>query len=277
MHKTMKRIAAGLVAITAALSAAAASAPMSAFAAGELILIQSDFNAGMGLPWHTLENAPARQDFDISDGTYNVEILNNDGPESRWDLSLRCKDLVIRKGHTYKVHWEVNSSKEGEMYTMIGNNSGVVEVWHNNSGNDNYNLTWDCVKIAKGDNSFDAEFIAKEDIDNAVWEFQYGGQGMYQPHDCFPNGTVLKFDNLSLIDTTGGYSIDSDNNDWGVVRPESNVRLNQIGYYPQLEKRASYVTDADKPLDFEFSTQFHPKSHHVTPSHVSSLGNLAIS
>ncbi|SEL48079.1 endoglucanase, partial [Ruminococcus albus] len=239
------------MAITAGLSAAAASAPMSVFAEDEQILIQSDFEAGIGLPWYALETEPARQDFDISDGTYNVEILNNDGPESRWDLSLRCKDLVIRKGHTYKVHWEVNSSKEGEMYTMIGNNSGVVEVWHNNSGNDNYNQTWECVKIAKGDNTFDAEFTAKEDIDNAIWEFQYGGQGVYQPHDCFPNGTVLKFDNLSLIDTTGGYSIDSDNNDWGVVRPESNVRLNQIGYYPQLEKRASYVTDADKPLDFE--------------------------
>ncbi|MBO4866593.1 MAG: glycoside hydrolase family 9 protein [Ruminococcus sp.] len=250
MHKTMKRIAAGLVAITAALSAAAASAPMSVFAAGELILIQSDFEAGIGLPWYTWETAPARQDFDISDGTYNVEILNNDGPESRWDLRLSCKNLVIQKGHNYKVHWEVNSSNEGEIYTKISNSSGVTEAWHNNCGDDNYNQTWECVKIAKGDNSFDAEFIAKENIDNAVWEFEYGGKGMYQAVDCFPNGTVLKFDNLSLIDTTGGF-IDDDNNDWGIVRPESNVRLNQIGYYPQLEKRASYVTDADTPLTFE--------------------------
>jgi len=38
MHKTMKRIAAGLVAITGALSAAAASAPMSVFAEDEQIL-----------------------------------------------------------------------------------------------------------------------------------------------------------------------------------------------------------------------------------------------
>ncbi|WP_294483991.1 hypothetical protein, partial [uncultured Ruminococcus sp.] len=86
MHKTMKRIAAGLVAITAGLSAAAASAPMSVFAEDEQILIRSEFEAGIGLPWRTLENAPARQDFDISDGTYNITIHNNDGPESRWDL-----------------------------------------------------------------------------------------------------------------------------------------------------------------------------------------------
>ncbi|SEL41402.1 glycoside hydrolase family 9 protein [Ruminococcus albus] len=252
MHKTMKRIAAGLVAITAGLSAAAASAPMSVFAEDEQILIQSDFEAGMGLPWHTLENAPARQDFDISDGTYNVTIMNNDGPESRWDLQFRCRNLVIHKGHTYKVHWKVNSSNEGELYTRIGNYGGTVEVWHNNCGNDNYNQTWECVKIAKGDNTFDAEFTAEYDLELAEWAFHYGGQGQYQPVDCFPNDTVLKFDDLSLIDTTpGGCITEINNNEWGVVRPESNVRLNQIGYYPQLEKRASYVTDADKPLDFE--------------------------
>ena len=252
MHKTMKRIAAGLVAITASLSAAAASAPMSVFAEDEQILIQSDFEAGMGLPWHTLENAPARQDFDISDGTYNITILNNDGPESRWDLQLRCRNLVIQKGHTYKVHWKVNSSEEGELYTKIANYGGNVEVWHNNCGNDNYNQTWECVKIAKGDNTFDAEFTAKEDIEVAEWVFEYGGQGMYQPVDCFPDGTILKFDDLSLIDTTpGGCISEINNNECGVVRPESNVRLNQIGYYPQLEKKASYVTDASSPLQFE--------------------------
>ena len=252
MHKTMKRIAAGLVAITAGLSAAAASAPMSVFAESEQILIQSDFDEGIGLPWYTTENAPARQDFDISDGTYTVTILNNDGPESRWDLQLGYRNFVIKKGHTYKVHWKVNSSNEGEMYTQIGNYSGTVEAWHNNCGNDDFNQTWDCVQIAKGDNVFDAEFTAKEDIGRAEWVFQYGGNGMFQPVDCFPNGTVLKFDDLTLIDTTsGGCIIDFIPNEWGVVRPESNVRLNQIGYYPQLEKRASYVTDASSPLQFE--------------------------
>ena len=252
MHKTMKRIAAGLVAITAGLSAAAASAPMSVFAEDEQILIQSDFEAGIGLPWHTVETAPARQDFDISDGTYNVTILNNDGPESRWDLQLRHRNLWIKKGHTYKVHWEVNSSNEGEMYTMIGNCSGTVEVWHNNNTDGTFNQCWDCVQIKQGHNEFDATFTAEQDIDVAEWAFHYGGQGQYQPVDCFPNGTVLKFDDLSLIDTTsGGCIIEINNNEWGVVRPESNVRLNQIGYYPQLEKKASYVTDASSPLQFE--------------------------
>ena len=159
---------------------------------------------------------------------------------------------MIQKGHTYKVHWKVNSSNEGELYTRIGNYSGTVEVWHNNCGNDDFYQTWECVKIAKGDNTFDSEFTAENDLELADWAFHYGGQGQYQPVDCFPNGTVLKFDDLSLIDTTsGGCIIDFIPNEWGVVRPESNVRLNQIGYYPQLEKRASYVTDADMPLTFE--------------------------
>lgn len=51
------------------------------------------------------------------------------------------------------------------------------------------------------------------------------------------------------------------------------------GSYPEAEDitQEVFLTLHAKPQDFEFSTQFHPKSHYVTPSHVSSLGNLAIS
>ena len=249
MHKSMRRFASGLLASVVTLSTAASIAPLSAFAGQQLG--QNDFDAGVGLPWHTCETNPAKQTFDISGGTYNVEIVNNDGPESRWDLQLRHRGLHIEQGHTYKVHWEVNASKSGEMYTKIGNYGGTVEVWHNNCSDSDFNSKWSCVKIQQGDNSFDAEFTAKETVEVAEWAFHYGGKGKYQDVDCFENGTVLKFDNLSLIDVTSDQWNWNTENEMGVVRPESNVRLNQIGYYPNLSKKASYVTDASSPLAFE--------------------------
>ena len=249
MHKSMKRFASGLLASVVTLSTAASIAPLSAFAGQQLG--QNDFDAGVGLPWHTCETNPAKQTFDISGGTYNVTIVNNDGPESRWDLQLRHRSLRIEQGHTYKVHWEVNASNAGEMYTKIGNYGGTVEVWHNNCTDSTFDQCWSCVKIAKGDNKFDAEFTAKQSVDVAEWAFHYGGKGKYQDVDCFENGTVLKFDNLSLIDVTSEKNNWKTDNEMGVVRPESNVRLNQLGYYPNLTKKASYVTDASSPLAFE--------------------------
>ena len=245
MQKPMKRFASGLLATVVSLSTAAAIAPMSVFAGQELG--QTDFDAGVGLPWHTCETNPAKQTFDISGGTYNVTIVNNDGPESRWDLQLRHRGLTIKKGQKYTVHWEVDASTSGEIYTKIGNYGGTVEVWHNNNTDGTFNQCWDCVPIKAGHNEFDATFTAEADVDVAEWAFHYGGQGQYQPRDCFPNGTVLKFDNLSLI---GPGAWDTEN-EMGVVRPESNVRLNQLGYYPNLAKKASYVTDASSPLQYE--------------------------
>ena len=253
MHKTFgKKIAGGLMAAAMAVSAATAViAPMGAFAGDQLG--QSTFDEGIGLPWHTCETNPAKQSFNIKDGTYNVTIVNNDGPESRWDLQLRHRGLKIESGHTYKIHWEVEASTAGQMYTKLGDYGGKNEVWHNNmsDGGKGFNETWDCVQIQAGKNSFDATFTADKTIEVAEWAFHYGGKGEHQPVDCFPNDTVLKFDNLTLEDTTSDANDFDKTNEFGVIRPKSNVRLNQIGYYPNLAKKASYVTDASQPLDFE--------------------------
>ncbi len=253
MHKTFgKKIAGGLMAAAMAVSAATAViAPMGAFAGDQLG--QSTFDEGIGLPWHTCETNPAKQSFNIKDGTYNVTIVNNDGPESRWDLQLRHRGLKIESGHTYKIHWEVEASTAGQMYTKLGDYGGKNEVWHNNmsDGGKGFNETWDCVQIQAGKNSFDATFTADKTVEVAEWAFHYGGKGEHQPVDCFPNDTVLKFDNLTLEDTTSDANDFDKTNEFGVIRPKSNVRLNQIGYYPNLAKKASYVTDASQPLDFE--------------------------
>ena len=37
---------------------------------------------------------------------------------------------------------------------------------------------------------------------SAEWAFQFGGAGDYQENDCFPNGTTLQFDNLSITDVS---------------------------------------------------------------------------
>jgi endoglucanase len=253
MHKKIaKAIMGSLTAATMLATSAAAFIPMSASAGQQLG--QVDFDEGVGLPWHTCETNPAKQTFNISGGTYNVEIVTPTGSDGRWDLQLRHRGLKIASGHTYKISGEITPSESGWIYSKVGNYSGETELWHNISGKE-----WQPIELKGGETfKFEDEFTAKESMEVAEWAFHYGNsigtaaETKYQHTDSgFPKGATIKFDNLSLIDTT------SDENDWdttnefGVIRPKSNVRLNQVGYYTKLAKKASYVTDASEPLDWE--------------------------
>ena len=87
-------------------------------------------------------------------------------------------------------------------------------------------------------NTFDSTFTATESIEVAEWAFHYGGAGPFQDHDCFPEGTTLKFDNMTLECTTCGVTYKGDStpclwdpsDEMGVVTPRSDVRVNQVLY-----------------------------------------------
>lgn len=82
------------------------------------------------------------------------------------------------------------------------------------------------------------------------WTFHFGGDGEYTQQPCFPENTILKFDNLMLIDMT------SDTNDF---KPEATAEktglvLNQLGFFPNLEKKATLqVEEGAAPVAWEVS------------------------
>ncbi len=249
MHKKFSKAIAGslMSAAMLATSLTAVIAPMSANAGQQLG--QTDFEDGTGLPWHTCETAPAKQHFDIEDGKYIVTIDNKDGGAGRWDLQLRHRNLKIVAGHTYKISGEVTASAAGYVYAKVGNYAGTIEVWNRIAGQD-----YQPAQIGAGETlKFEDTFTANQTLDSAEWAFHYANNnGQYGNNDTgMPNGSTLTFDNLSLIDTTSDENDADPTNEYGVVRPQTNVRLNQVGYYQNLNKKASYVTDADTPLDFD--------------------------
>ncbi len=71
------------------------------------------------------------------------------------------------------------------------------------------------------------------------WTFHFGGDGQYTPQACFPAGTIIKFDNLALIDMDG----DSDNYQPEAEVAKTGLTVNQLGYFPSLEKRATIVVE----------------------------------
>ena len=249
MHKKFKAISGSLMAAAMLASSVAAFAvPVTANAGQQLG--QTDFEDGTGLPWHTCETNPARQHFEITDsGEYVVYIDNPDGSDGRWDLQLRHRGLKLTSGHKYTVQAEITASDAGYVYSKIGNYSGDAEYWHDLGDGEWKPHQFSAGETLNLETSFTAENVEDEFVE---WSFQYANNnGKYNNNDTgMPAGSTITFDNLSLIDESGSENDFDKTNEFGVIRPQSNVRLNQVGYYEQLAKKASYVTDASTPLTF---------------------------
>ncbi|MDR0919754.1 MAG: glycoside hydrolase family 9 protein, partial [Oscillospiraceae bacterium] len=220
-------------------------------------LSQTDFEDNKSGSWQIVASGGGEMSYEVADGSFNVTIINPGGEANggadRWDCQLRHRDIMIVEGDSYEVKWSVFPSTDGFIYTKIGNQSGDIEVWHNNATNptqEEFDATWESIPVVGGEwNEFESEFTADQTIEAAEWAFHFGGAGEYQTVDCFPAGTILKFDNLSLVDTT------SDENDYKEppAKAKSIIRVNQVGYFPNMEKKAVLVVPEgdDTPKAFQ--------------------------
>jgi len=254
MKKFRRASSAGLMAAAMlASSTAAFVAPVMNASAGQC-LGETTF-AKKGLPWHTCVTPPAEQKFKIGGGVYEITIVENGGEdvggESVWDCQFRHRGLKIQRGHNYEVKWSVNSSADGTMNAHIANLAGEDPVWHNQKPG---GQGWDKTVIKKGDNTFSSEFTAASNLEVAEWAFHYGGAGgEWNKVDCMPNGAVLKFSNMSLVCKTCGTNYTEGSCNWdpdntlGEVTAKNNVRVNQVGYFPNRQKLATWVIASVDP------------------------------
>ena len=106
-NKALSLTAASLITCTAA--APAFMEKPSVYAGQQLG--QTDFDDGIGLPWHIVESGPSKMQFALEDGVYKITINNpggaSRGGEDRWDCQFRHRGLKIVSGHQYKVEYEI--------------------------------------------------------------------------------------------------------------------------------------------------------------------------
>lgn len=249
--KKVKEFAKRSVAAASAAVIVFSYAAVTAFAGEQLG--QTDFDEGVGLPWHICESGPGKMEFDISDGVYKITIVNpggaSRGGEDRWDCQFRHRGLKIVAGHEYEVNYEITPSNSGKYYTKIGNLEGDVEIWHNMATNEgDLGSTWDPIPIeANETKKVNLTFTAGQSLDVAEWAFHLGGDGQYTNGDCFPEGTVITFDNMSLKDLT------SDENDHVAAETwkRADILTNQVGYFKGRAKRATMLCTDEKPIGFK--------------------------
>ncbi len=244
----MKRTIKSMLAVTLAIAISLVS--FNTVAAGEQ-LGATDFEDGIALPWHTAVSGTGSMDFEVSNGQFVVTINNpggrSNGGTDRWDCQVRHRDLTIVEGHQYHVHYEMTSSSDGLYYTKIGNYDGNIEVWHNNSDGTDLDATWDRLPITANETKVvDLVFTAGQTVQTAEWAFHLGGDGQYTDSVCFPAGTTIAFDNMSLVDLT------SDENDSvaATASSASGIMVNQVGYMTGRAKRATLVSDSTTSIEF---------------------------
>ncbi|MBP1591443.1 MAG: glycoside hydrolase family 9 protein, partial [Oscillospiraceae bacterium] len=211
------------------------------------LLGETDFDYKI-LPWHTVEAAPAKQNFEItSDGELHVMILSATGADKeKWDLQVRHRNLSFRAGKTYEIEVKVKAKRAGmQLTSQISTVSGdeyycVLDEDKFMNGPYMGGKWGSCARLTTEYQTIKGEFTPTRDIDGAEWNFQYARGTMYEGNA--QEGDELWFDYMSIIekDSTG----DPYYSDYGYTTRkfsglENNyISVNQVGYFPNGKKVA---------------------------------------
>lgn len=240
MRNRRKKVA--VVVMAAILSTGFVCTNITAYAGQQLG--QTDFSSGVGLPWHVCESAPGEMDFEIKDGQYVITIVNaggaSKGGEDRWDCQFRHRGLTLSQGCTYEVSFDITASNNCTYYTKIGDMAEpFTEDWHGNPDDGSFDGFWDVKQLtANQTESVKGTFTANRTAE-VEWAFHIGGESV-------PDGTVFTFDNMSLVCTNSDeYDYDAPE-EWN----RAAIVTNQVGYFPEMAKKATLITENTEKLDF---------------------------
>jgi endoglucanase len=214
-----------------------ASASTGKVSVGDLIM-NNTFDNGVGLPWNQVETYPADADFNIDGGTYNIKIVtppdNNKNKDNRWAVQFRHRGLTLEQGHTYTVSFTATATADCKVYPKIGQQGKEYkEYW-------NYNhKQWQPVNLKANVPTTVTESFTMTDPTEAACEFAFHLVG-----DCIADNLpyTVSFDNIHVKDPLFlGY-------DEVAPEPTNAIRVNQVGYFANLEKKATVVSSSTTPI-----------------------------
>ncbi|MDS0526344.1 glycoside hydrolase family 9 protein [Clostridium sp. SHJSY1] len=201
------------------------------------LIKNSTFDNGVGLPWTEVETFPSTAQFDIKGGSYNItvnKIADNPSKDNRWSVQFRHRGLTLEQGHTYTVKFTVTADQNCKIYPKIGQQGEPYkEYWNNN---------WNPYDLQAGVPKTVTAQFTMNDATDAKCEFAFHLAG-----DCAAAKIpyTFKFDNIYVDDPQfAGYPKT-------IPEPTNAVRVNQVGYFPKLEKKATVLSSATSPIDWK--------------------------
>lgn len=194
------------------------------------IVTNKHFEGGVGLPWHVVEDYPAKAEFDILDGSYVIKVV--DPGQAQWGIQFRHRQIPIESGMRYRVSFTVEADKSCKIYTKIGEmDEPYTEYWNNQ---------WNSHELrANQAYTHEAEFTGNANNPIAEWAFHLGdGEGTQYDKATVKAGTTLKFTEVIL--QGDGFQPTPE----PTPTPRKMIRVNQLGYYPNAQKMATLVGSA---------------------------------
>ncbi len=261
-----KRITAAVMSAAVTASAAVSMFPaLTVSAAHGEICGESTFDYKM-LPWHTVENMPARQEFQLEDGTVHIRIITARGWDGEaWDLQFRHRKLDFNAGHTYKVSFSAKASRDGlKINSHIGDTGepyheycclkkeGFVQGPHMDGGGQGWG---EPVTLTTEWQTFEGTFECTECLKAKEWVFHYADGEKGNATD----GDEIWFDNMSIIDNSIGCDLNPMDMSYSRVsrywsRLEDNfISVNQLGYFTKGAKTATLGDNQSNPSHLPWS------------------------
>ncbi|WP_295069819.1 glycoside hydrolase family 9 protein [Ruminococcus sp.] len=268
MHKKTSKILASVMAM-ATIAPAAVNVIAPATASAGLVVGESTFDH-KALPWHTCESSPAKQNFELTDGTFHVMIKVPEGADhEKWDLQFRHRNLAFKAGHEYKVSFKAKAKRAGmELCSKIGDISGNNEYFElDGQSNDMHmgphmggNWPAKAVELTTEWQTFEGTFKPTEDLEAAEWCFHYAKGTKYQGNakegdeiwfddmviDCVTCGDKAPGEGSCNSDPDEGYG--ATNRDYSAKfdptmkeggKLVNFISVNQIGYFTNFAKTAT--------------------------------------
>ena len=197
-------------------------------------VIASNFDNGEGLPCHVVVSDPAKAVSDISDGKYKITVL--DAGIERWDVQFRHRGLKIEQGHQYKVRFTAVASENCKIYAKVGDQGEPYnEYWNYN------NKSWSPINLQANvpltvEENFTMDNATK---DTCEFSFFLGGDLSLSESQY-----SVTFDDIYLIDLLAPPPPPPQS------EPTNEIRVNQEGYFPELNKIATLVSDSTTPVNW---------------------------
>lgn len=189
------------------------------------LLANARFDDGISLPWTTSFTAPGAGDAQVEGGAYCVTV--SQPGKNRWDAQFRHREMIIQRGHHYRVSFKAWSDKPTSVRPKLGMaGPPYAEYWA------------DTIQLTSAPRTFNAEFTMKESDDpTAELAFHAGAELAAAAPFRICIDDVLVEDPQFTRARVGGET--------GAV---AKVRTNQLGYLPGFEKRAVVENGSPTPL-----------------------------
>lgn len=197
------------------------------------LLYERTFDSGLCFPWHTCEDTGGVCDFEVVDvsGSNKAMALKIEDPgENKWSVQLRHRMITMESGHTYTISFKMWAEKACKAYVKVGM---IGEPY-----TDYFSNKWTPIEVGTSSKQYTFEYKHEAATDETCEFAFHCGNGM-------TSGT-----NTVYLDDASIYDPQFTKPDVEILEmPE--IRVNQVGYFPNGEKTATVVSDSTSPLTWK--------------------------